>query len=1213
MKHKLLFALAGAIMMSVSAFAADLADPVAPTRPVYPAVSGNWVAPTADGVYYIYNVGAGQFLGCGFNWGTRAVTTNERIQKLTDSAWGTSENKQTALPFKLEFAADDIAGVSGPWYYLVRQNSTGGQGPYLCHEGNEAWVDGTEGRRDADYNGFWRIDTQSDGSYLLKPYDLVSILDEEGLPTYDDDGNEIKELTPNFFGLHNSNMTDTSSRVWTDRANDATSYDAWKFIDANTPADAEAVLNDETAKAQHEAEMAEYNALLEVYNARVDLKNAIAEGEQEGIDVADAISTYNNDAATAAQLKKAASHIRALIAGQSYDFSGASENNPIDVTDQVLKNPTFDSNIDNWTITVGGQNLQWQKRTDGKVDESKNWVQITNFIEAWIPSPSHLGDGTISQTIYGLPSGKYVLECDAMATLQGGSPDPESAVEGAYIFIQTENNEIREPIKAPDTQPKHWSVVLISDGSDWMTFGLKVENTTANWISADNFKLTYYGVTEKSLEQIILEETIASAEEKTGNMVGNNIEDNSVYNINKEVGDAFTAALESANSALSGTPEEMAAANEALKQAMKEADQSYATYKAYQEVFNDALLTAQRLTQTGQWQELQDEISDYAEVELAEAFNAGTLTEEGLAEAQDKIYNMIVDYVGDGSNIQPGDDLTLLIKNADFSKGSGRDLTGDAVPGWTVVNGQLTELSGTFHNIERFHGAVNIQQTIKNLPAGSYSLGVQGFVRIDGGENDMVLYAGISTKHFKEITDESSDEPLLGDGSGNWPADSPNNVLGGYMPNSMEGAGIYFATENPATGKPFYLNEVNIVHTGGDLTIGVKCEQTNLWILWDNFTLQYLSPDAIVGMIEEIQLTADEMEEASWNNRITASTTAAIEELNSRVERADDITSMEEATALLNDLKAMINQISADEKAYQALENEIALRNQFNDESPNDDLATAIEIADDHIGAEDIESVEQIQSLIQGMREAMHSWHQPFTDKAMEGAEAGTDVTAVILNPALEIGGDINEAGEEGPSAKYWETNVPCQNLGFQNNAVYNNEEDGVKLQNFIEAWHPSNSLGDGRICQYIGVLPEGNYQLEVDAHAVNQAGEPDGGVQGVYLFAENGSDIAKSAISTSGNSAHPEHYTIGFHSNGTDGTIIGILVEGANCNWLAADNFKLVYFADQEPTAVDAIEVKAVAPKAIYTIDGRRTNALRRGINIVRKADGSVEKVLVK
>ena len=66
--------------------------------------------------------------------------------------------------------------------------------------------------------------------------------------------------------------------------------------------------------------------------------------------------------------------------------------------------------------------------------------------------------------------------------------------------------------------------------------------------------------------------------------------------------------------------------------------------------------------------------------------------------------------------------------------------------------------------------------------------------------------------------------------------------------------------------------------------------------------------------------------------------------------------------------------------------------------------------------------------------------------------------------------------------------------------------------------------------------------------------------------------------------------------------------------DWCPFDNFRLEYLGTERPTAVNAVETDTNAsPAAIFTLDGRQTNRLSRGVNIVRQANGKVVKVLVK
>ena len=62
--------------------------------------------------------------------------------------------------------------------------------------------------------------------------------------------------------------------------------------------------------------------------------------------------------------------------------------------------------------------------------------------------------------------------------------------------------------------------------------------------------------------------------------------------------------------------------------------------------------------------------------------------------------------------------------------------------------------------------------------------------------------------------------------------------------------------------------------------------------------------------------------------------------------------------------------------------------------------------------------------------------------------------------------------------------------------------------------------------------------------------------------------------------------------------------------------NFRLFYLGDTtdpEYTGINEVNTSAAdAVKAVYSIDGRQTNGLQRGLNIV-KTNGAVKKVIVK
>ncbi len=871
MKHYLLslMALTTAMLTSASAWAqTELPDPVLPVKPAYPTVEGNWVAPAANGIFYIYNVGSGQFLGTGREYGCRSITTNEHLLKTTDAVWAVKENSNTIVPYQLILINEGAAidGYEGPWYYMQRQNCSGGQGPYLCHEGNAGWADGTEGRRDQDKNGYWRIE-QTEQGYILRPFDVITIVDEEGSPILDGSGNEQHKITDNAFGLHNTNMTDKYAYTWTDRPVDATSYVHWKFIDASAPEDAEAILNNEEAKAQYKAAMEVYDSEFAIYNAKLALKATIAQAEEVSIDVTEAINIYNSAEATLEQVQKQNNHLQAEMAGLKYkdisEFNIATDDNPQDVTEYVLINPDFEKDyaawksyteVDGWDITIAAQNRNLQE-TAGTTNEELGYVKIDHFLEAW--NGSALGDGTISQTIYGLPAGKYVLECDAF-TGQG-----TKTFEGIYIFIQSDNGIEKKRMNTPDGQPMHFTVTYLNEGSDFLTFGLMAESTNANWIGCDNFKLTFYGATTKTQAQLDLEAAIEAAE-----LYQEEVTDK-YYNA--AVKTAFEKAISDAQDVADGTDEECVTAKTKLETAQAAVANSIEAYKVllsyldrtggknllgqYYDIADGCGMTEL----TTKWQDWLDSWDD--------AYEEGTMTDEEIYEKTASIYpdlkaawlNVNVE------NVKVGTDLTWLIENADFEEGGVYTAgSGGSIPGWTIVSGDITRKD---HVIEAYHRLLDFQQVIPNMPAGVYDVTLQGFVRHDDPEqNDnksTIFYGGDSKATLMQRSDQwhatgfylsnSQGDPCGGANKDQDITNSHGEAV--KVPNGM--SGFYFWEDEENTGgetmdyanwKPgdkYYTNHIKVIlKADGDLTIGLKSLDTHDWIIWDNFGLSYLGQDA---------------------------------------------------------------------------------------------------------------------------------------------------------------------------------------------------------------------------------------------------------------------------------------------------------------------------------------------------------------------------------
>ena len=168
----------------------------------------------------------------------------------------------------------------------------------------------------------------------------------------------------------------------------------------------------------------------------------------------------------------------------------------LDVTGAMITNPDNDYFDIGWTIGFLGVNNGWQNANYSNED-----CTIDSFVESWRPSEV-LNDGKHSQTIKNLPAGKYRLEAKAIATWQD---DPEQEVTGVCLFLGDQST----PVATANEKPQFFSVEFTNEETQDVEIGLKVENTTANWVALDDVRLYYLSdaVIEEPDNMLYVEET----------------------------------------------------------------------------------------------------------------------------------------------------------------------------------------------------------------------------------------------------------------------------------------------------------------------------------------------------------------------------------------------------------------------------------------------------------------------------------------------------------------------------------------------------------------------------------------------------------------------------------------------------------------------------------------------------------------------------------
>jgi len=589
-------------------------------------------------------------------------------------------------------------------------------------------------------------------------------------------------------------------------------------------------------------------------------------------------------------------------------LDGATEDDPRDGT-MLLENPRFDTgNINGWTVAIQGQNIGYQETAgnlidfnlpDGtavrgyaNTDRNGYYSWLWKFIESWAPSAT-LPNGTIHQVITGLPSGKYKFSCDAIATYQ---PDANRQPQGVYLFAKSGQYEFTEPIFSANEKPEHFELTFISV-NDTITFGLKADGANTNWLAADNFEITYYGPVTDNPYKIALDATIASLEQKYPNMDD--------VMANAKVKEAYEAALESAREASETGSEDddflaasklLGAAADSLAVSVNdygivaaaitrcENEQERfegTSFAGLGEVFGDLLMNIEDGYKDGNVEEI---LSD---LELDSKPFSLTIAE--LPAFMDKL---IIDFITE--NVKAGDEITLLINNPAFdSRFSGWTRVSGNTPAWGGnKNSQGTNKAVNYETGENYvdmdlvggcaevyKAKFDIQQVVKNLPKGSYTLTVQAFSRHENGQYvaeyeqgpetgiTAVLYCNDFEKKVSNILASAQPWPIFGYGDNysydketgaynkdGWAGD--NYIDGyGFCPNGMEGANYHFNID-----KKNYENKINFVLTedGDSIVIGIKNTANDSWVLFDNFRLYYNGNDDVTVFKETVDgLVAD--------------------------------------------------------------------------------------------------------------------------------------------------------------------------------------------------------------------------------------------------------------------------------------------------------------------------------------------------------------------
>ena len=210
------------------------------------------------------------------------------------------------------------------------------------------------------------------------------------------------------------------------------------------------------------------------------------------------------------------------------------------------------------------------------------------------------------------------------------------------------------------------------------------------------------------------------------------------------------------------------------------------------------------------------------------------------------------------------------------------------------------------------------------------------------------------------------------------------------------------------------------------------------------------------------------------------------------------------------------------------------------------ELDEAVALLRTYVGSQQTEglvaAMQRLKAAIKGYRLSLASPENPF------------DMTSAIVNPSFETNG-----------TKGW----MATDMGPQGNDSFRLKAGSI----YVEKWTARGSyVGDGSVRQLVTNLPSGNYRLSCVAQNI-QEDSPTVNRQGAWLFAdEQQTPVYKTS-----------KYEVDFTCI-TGKVEIGFEAKNAKGNWIAVDNFHLLYLGASEEANIAALSARITIAEELAT-----------------------------
>ena len=618
----------------------------------------------------------------------------------------------------------------------------------------------------------------------------------------------------------------------------------------------------------------EWEAYPVTYFYRLDkLMPAINEAVEEGLDISKAIAVYNDPNASYADLRNAMRYISDVR--RNVKLGTATAEAPVSLN-EFISNANCDA-LTGWNhdcvydkdgnVGSGGHGTNWQKQTHKYT--APDGFETGTFLERWInsssnpetndkPGTGHLSDGYLSQTLTNLPAGAYKISCYAMACQQGLGAGYK--VEGVTLFANTSSKENSKVVATDPGVPQKFEFMFEVKEGENVNFGLKLENTTANWLFVDEFQVDYYGADAQMMYLLDMQNVATEAQGAAETAVAYQ---GYVDTVNE-------LAEEGMNMTTEASKDDILALKAKIQEAVTVMNASAAKY--------------------AELQTLNDEIQNFlgeggngtdALLALLDDCGDGTSLDDLILANHSLDNDQIDEYMGKlkteldlsrKQSIKAGTDLTYMLANPTFDSGKN---------GWTGA----TVVDSKWKNCESYQGTFDMYQEFVAPQEGVYEISAQAMHRVtwneatatahENGSEDItaVLYANNMESKFASPFTYGVTESEKADNEYKYTTPDGEEV---YIPNSMKG----FANACEKNPEAYKTTVTILLKAGETVRMGVRetkrpSANAGDWAIWDNFTMKFLGGDQ--AAIDQVSGPVIEQGTALLKSKMNADVYATLE------------------------------------------------------------------------------------------------------------------------------------------------------------------------------------------------------------------------------------------------------------------------------------------------------------------------------------------------